>query len=328
MPEDHEGLSAIGWNDRWASLLAQIEGDPTPARVVRHDGVSLVLATADGVKTASLGSRLDPEPTVGDWVALVDGYPAAVLERTSLLRRRAALRDEEQVLAANVDVVFLVCGLDRRVKSARVQRGAALAADAGAQPIIVLTKAAEARDLDEVVARIGKANPGIPIVVTSVREGQGVDALREAARGRTAVMVGESGAGKSTIVNALLAEEVAATGAVRAGDSKGRHTTTTRHLHPLPGGGALIDSPGIRSIGLWGDAEAVNDAFADIAELSENCRFVDCGHDSEPDCAVKQACEDGNLSAERLEAWRALTAETEEMARRRLLASRRRGSKR
>lgn len=320
-------LSEAGWGSRWQALLSEIPGEATPGRVARHDGVSLVLITPEGITTAPLGVRLVPEPTVGDWVALVDGRPVAVLERTSLLRRRAALRDEEQVLAANVDVVLLVCGLDRRVKAARIQRGAALAADAGAESVIVLTKAAEAKDVEGVMARVAKANPGIPIVVTSVREGQGVDDLRRSLRGRTAVMVGESGAGKSTIVNALLADEVAATGAVRAGDSKGRHTTTTRHLHLLPGGGALIDSPGIRSIGLWGDAEAVNDAFNDIAELGEMCRFVDCGHDTEPDCAVKDACEQGVLSPERLEAWRTLTAETEEMARRRLQASRRRGSK-
>jgi len=323
---DSESLSALGWNARWADLLEKVSPGATPGRVVRHDGVSLVLAVAEGTVNAALGVRLDPEPTVGDWVALVGGHPVAVLPRTSLLRRQAAMREVEQVLAANVDIVFLVCGLDRPVKAARVQRGAALAADAGAKPIIVLTKAAQAKDASGVVARIGKANPGIPIIVTSVREGAGVEELRDAARDMTVAMVGESGAGKSTIVNALLEKEAAATGAVRAGDSKGRHTTTTRHLHPLPSGGALIDSPGIRSIGLWGDASSVKDAFADIAALSDDCRFVDCRHDTEPDCAVKAAVLEGTLTSERLEAWRALTEETEASARRRLAASRRRGS--
>ena len=323
-----ESLSALGWNTRWADLLEEVSPGATPGRVVRHDGLSLVLAVTEGIVNATLGTRLDPEPTVGDWVALVGGHPVAVLPRTSLLRRQAAMRDVQQVLAANVDIVFLVCGLDRPVKAARVQRGAALAADAGAKPVIVLTKAAEAKDASGVVARIGKANPGIPIIVTSVREGSGVEELREAARDKTVAMVGESGAGKSTIVNVLLEKEAAATGAVRAGDSKGRHTTTTRHLHPLPSGGALIDSPGIRSIGLWGDASSVKDAFTDVAALSDDCRFVDCRHDTEPNCAVKAAVIEGTLASERLAAWRALTEETEASARRRLAASRRRGSSR
>jgi ribosome biogenesis GTPase / thiamine phosphate phosphatase len=329
MSDKFESLRAFGWGDRWANLLREVSGDPVPARVVRHDGVSLAVAGPDGMTSLTLSTRLDPEPTVGDWVAVVDGHPVAVLERTSLLRRRAALRDEEQVLAANVDLVFLVCGLDRPVKAARVQRGAALAADAGAEPLIVLTKATQSKDPAAVVKRLEKANPGIAVIVTSVREGMGVAELRAAAQGRTVAMVGESGAGKSTIVNALLDEEAAATGAVRSGDSKGRHTTTTRHLHLLPGGGALIDSPGIRSIGLWGDERAVNETFADIAVLSEECRFVDCGHDTEPDCAVKTAVLEGTLSSDRVAAWRALKEEAEAIARRRLAASRRpQGSRR
>lgn len=306
-----DSLRAWGWNGRWADLLRDLPGEHVPGRVVRHDGVALVVAGPDGIVTASLGTRLEPEPTVGDWVAMVDGRPVAVLERASLLRRRSAMRDAEQVLAANVEVVLLVCGLDRPVKAGRVQRGATLASDAGAQPVVVLTKAALAKDAKRVADRIGAANPGIPLIVTSVREGVGIEEVRNLARDRTVALVGESGAGKSSIVNALLDKEVAAVGAVRAGDSKGRHTTTTRFLHVLPGGGTLIDSPGIRSVGLWGDADAVAETFADIAALGDGCRFADCGHDSEPDCAVKDAVAEGTLSAERLAAWRALTRETE-----------------
>lgn len=328
MSEDFAPLAPLGWTARWAEELARVPGAAVPGRVVRHDGASLVVAGPDGIVDVQLSRRLDPEPTVGDWLAIVDGHPVAVLERTSLLRRQAAMRDVPQVLAANVDIVFLVCGLDRPVKSARVQRGAALAADAGAESVIVLTKAAQARDPDGVAQRIGRANPGIPIIVTSVREGVGVAELRDAARGRTVAMVGESGAGKSTIVNALLEKEAAATGAVRAGDSRGRHTTTTRHLHLLPGGGALIDSPGIRSIGLWGDPDAVEETFADVAALGDGCRFADCRHHTEPDCAVKAAVLEGVLAPERLAAWRALALETEANAKRRLAAARRRGSPR
>lgn len=306
-----DSLRAWGWSGRWADLLRDIPGQPVPGRVVRHDGVALVVAGPDGIVAAPLGTRLEPEPTVGDWVAMVDGRPVAVLERSSVLRRRSAMRDAEQVLAANVEVVLLVCGLDRPVKAGRVQRGATLASDAGARPVIVLTKAALAKNAQRVADRIGATNPGIPLIVTSVREGLGIEEVRDVARDKTVALVGESGAGKSSIVNALLDKEVAAVGAVRAGDSKGRHTTTTRFLHVLPGGGTLIDSPGIRSVGLWGDSDAVAETFADIAALGDGCRFADCGHDSEPDCAVKDAVAEGTLSNERLSAWRALARETE-----------------
>jgi ribosome biogenesis GTPase len=323
-----DSLTAFGWNARWAALLREVPGEPVPGRVVRHDGVALVVAGPDGIVTAPLGARFEPEPTVGDWVAMHEGRPVAVLTRSSLLRRRAAGRDAEQVLAANVDVVLLVCGLDRPVKTGRIQRGATLASDAGAQPVIVLTKATRADDAQRVADRVGAANPGIALIVSSVREGVGVEELRAVARDRTVALLGESGAGKSSIVNALLDKEAAAVGAVRAGDLKGRHTTTTRFLHVLPGGGTLIDSPGIRSVGLWGDADSVAETFADIAALADGCRFADCGHDSEPDCAVKAAVAEGTLAPERLSAWRALEQEAGVKAQRDLAASRRNPSRR
>jgi ribosome biogenesis GTPase len=291
--------------------------------VVRHDGVALVVAGSEGIVVAPLGARFEPEPTVGDWVAMVAGQPVAVLERSSLLRRRASGRETEQVLAANVDVVFLVCGLDRPVKTSRIQRGATLASDAGAVPVIVLTKAQGAENAERVRDRVSLANAGIALIVTSVREGLGIEKLRVAARDKTVALLGESGAGKSSIVNALLDKEAALVGAVRASDNKGRHTTTTRFLHVLPGGGTLIDSPGIRSIGLSGDSDAVRDSFADIAALADGCRFADCGHDSEPDCAVKVAVAEGMLERERLASWRSLKSETEHVAHRDLAASRR-----
>lgn len=325
---EFDALTAFGWNAHWADLLRAVPGEPVPGRVVRHDGVALVVAGPNGIVTATLGVRLEPEPTVGDWVAIVDGQPVVVLERSSLLRRRASGRDAEQVLAANVDVVLLVCGLDRPVKASRIQRGATLAADAGARPVIVLTKSAQAENVQRVADRVASANPGVELIVTSVREGIGVDELLAVSRDSTVALLGESGAGKSSIVNALLGKQAAAVGEVRASDNKGRHTTTTRFLHLLPGGGTLIDSPGIRSIGLWGDNDSVAETFADIAALADGCRFADCGHDSEPDCAVKAAVAEGTLTLERLDAWRALEQESVDNAKRDLAASRRNTARR
>lgn len=317
-----DALIPFGWNARWAELLRAVPGDAIPGRVVRHDGVALVVAGPGGVVVAPFGARIEPEPTVGDWVAMLDGRPMAVLERASLLRRRAA-GDAEQALAANVDVVFLVCGLDRPVKLGRIRRGATVATDAGARPVVVLTKAAQHANGQRVAERVGEADPGLGVLVTSVREGIGVEQLRALARGSTVALLGESGAGKSSIVNALLDKEIAAVGEVRESDRKGRHTTTTRFLHVLPGGGTLIDSPGIRSVGLSGEENAVAETFADITALADGCRFVDCGHDTEPGCAVKAAVAEGALAPDRLPAWRALRQEVEANARRDLAASRR-----
>jgi ribosome biogenesis GTPase len=308
-PADVRELERYGWGPRWANLLAEHPG-ATPGRVTRHDGSAVQLATTEGVVVAPLVRRLDPAPAVGDWVACIDGEPAAVLPRASLLRRRASDKDVGQVLAANVDIVFLVCGLDRVVKAGRIDRGATLARDAGAVPIVVLTKAALAdSNAASVAADLAVTNPGIEILITSAHEGIGLDALRERARDRTVTLLGESGAGKSSLVNALLGEDVAAIGDVRQGDSKGRHTTTSRDMHVLPTGGVLIDTPGIRGVGLWVEPEAVAETFPEIDELAAECRFGDCSHDTEPGCAVLAAVDAGSVTPARLAAWRALERE-------------------
>jgi ribosome biogenesis GTPase len=306
-------LAPLGWDERWAAALGDVDPDAEPGRVLRHHGAGLVLALPDGPETVMFTRRLDPEPTVGDWVAVAGGEVLAVLARRSLLRRRAAHSDGEQQLAANVDRVLLVCGLDRPVKDGRIQRGTAIAHDAGAEPVVVLTKAerADATDADQAVAEVRAGNPGISVVVTSVKEGLGLDELHALIRGRTVTLLGESGAGKSSIVNALLGTEVALTGEVRDGDAKGRHTTTGRELHLLADGGVLIDTPGIREVGLVGEADAVAETFAEVSELAETCRFSDCHHETEPGCAIVAAIEAGELDPVRVERWKALRDETE-----------------
>jgi ribosome biogenesis GTPase len=274
---------------------------------------------------------MDPSPTVGDWLAYRDDRVVAVLPRLSLLQRRAVGSDvdtaQPQPLAANVDLVLLVCGLDRAVKPGRIQRGATLAWDAGAVPAVVLTKAATVADAAEVAARVEAENPGLDVVVTSAHEAEGIDRLRALVRDKTVTMLGESGAGKSSLLNALMGHDVAAIGRVRGGDRKGRHTTTARELHPLPGGGTLIDTPGIREVGLWVDPEAVAATFTDVEEHAVGCRFADCRHDGEPGCAVRAAVDAGDLAAARVESWRALRAEAESAARRAVRHEQRRHEK-
>ena len=276
--------------------------------MLRHDGVSVNVLTPSGERIVKLRRGADA-PTVGDWLALDGDTLVAVLERSSLLRRRAAGGDDLQVLAANIDLVLLVCGLDRFVRAGRVQRGEALAWDAGAVPVLVLTKADLAEDLDGTLAEIDAVHQGLERFLTSASEGLGIAELRTRLVGSTSVLLGESGAGKSRLVNAILGADVAVTGAVRQGDAKGRHTTTNRQLHLVPGGGVIIDSPGIREVGLAGDEESVDATFTDVEALALECRFNDCAHTGEPGCAVAAAVRAGTLAQDRLAAYLELREE-------------------
>jgi len=314
-PSAFDPLIQLGWNDRWRALLAEVGPDAEPGRVLRHDGVAVQVATPSGERMVKLRRGIDPL-TVGDWLALDGETVVGLLDRASLLRRRAAGGDDQQLLAANLDLVLLACGLDRPVTAGRIQRGEALAWDAGAHPILVLTKADLADDLDEIEATVDEEHPGLERLVVSAVTGLGIDALRDRLAGHTSVMLGESGAGKSRLVNAVLGTDAAVVGAVREGDRKGRHTTTNRQLHQLPAGGVVIDSPGIREVGLAGDEESVDATFADIDELGEECYFADCGHAGEPGCAIALALEAGELSADRLAAYQELRKEAASAARR------------
>ncbi|WP_426572446.1 ribosome small subunit-dependent GTPase A [Aquihabitans sp. McL0605] len=316
-----ELLARYGWDDRWSSRFdeylttsaaAEVDG-PVPGRVIRHDGAGLMVALESGPVRAMFGPPITPRPVVGDWVVLDrTSTPVATLPRDSLLRRRAAgTSEKEQAMAANVDLVLVVCGLDRPVRGGRIQRTITIALDAGAESLVVLTKAdkvgPEVAAEAEMIAH--EVDAALEVVTLSAKGGWGIDDLLDRVGQRTVALIGESGAGKSTLVNALMEGEVAAEGDVREGDSKGRHTTTHRELHLLDGGGVLVDTPGIREVGIWTDTDAVAESFPDIEELAERCRFRDCAHQKEPGCAVRAAVAAGTLAPERLEAWRALDAE-------------------
>ena len=318
-------LDAYGWDAGWAGAydaaraspaLGDVE-HPQPGRVVRHDGAGLVVATVDGPVRAMFGPTVEPAPVVGDWVVLDRiPNPRATLPRRSLLRRRAAGGEGEQAMAANVDLVLIVCGLDRPVRLGRIQRTMTLANDAGAESLVVLTKADAVGPEVAAAAELTAAevDPDLAVVTLSARGGWGIPDLLDHIGTRTVALIGESGAGKSTLVNALVNAEVAATGGVRQGDAKGRHTTTSRELHLLANGGVLVDTPGIREVGIFADPDAVAETFPDVEELATQCRFNDCAHRTEPDCAIQAAVNDGELDPNRLARWRALEAEAEAAA--------------
>jgi ribosome biogenesis GTPase len=255
-------------------------------------------------------------PVVGDWVAArVVGPGQALVEavlprRTCFSRRAAGKREAEQALAANIDLVFLVCALDGDFSPRRLERYLTLAAEGGASPVVVLNKSDLCDDLADRMRQTAAVARDAPVVVTSTLGGPGVEDLRAfLAPGRTVALLGSSGVGKSSIVNALLGEERLRTAEVRAQDSKGRHTTTHRELMALPGGGALIDTPGLRELQLWASGESVDETFDEIAAAGAACRFRNCSHHGEPGCAVQEALDDGAISAERWQSYQKLRAE-------------------
>lgn len=308
-------LSAYGWDEDVAARFERLPADQTPregevevGRVVRIERIHAFVRAAGGEIIANVTAG-NPLPAVGDWVSVSqrDGGAASILarvERRSVLVRRDPDSDQiEQVLAANVELVAIFAPLDR-LNLARVERELLVAWESGAKPIVLLTKADLVPEPDAVVEEATRRLASADVIVTSGHTGLGVEAVRAALRpNHTAVLLGPSGAGKSTLANALLGEELLKTGAVRAADRRGRHTTTNRQLVPVPGGGVLIDTPGIRSLGVAAGEESLAAAFADIDALAEGCRFSDCRHDREPGCAVQAAADAGDLDADRLSSF-------------------------
>jgi ribosome biogenesis GTPase len=250
-------------------------------------------------------------PAVGDWVAVRGELAVAVLPRSSAFVRTVAGRTSAaQVVAANLDTVLVVDALIGGTRLRRVERYLAVAWSSGATPVVVLTKSDLCHDVAAVVEQVREDALGVEVLAVSSVTGEGLDAVRALLPpGRTGAMVGPSGVGKSSLVNALSGDAVAGTGVIREADGRGRHTTTARELHLLPGGGLLVDTPGMRELSLYDDADGVDTAYADVALLAAGCRFRDCAHRTEPGCAVAAAIDAGRLDPARYAAWRKLQAE-------------------
>ncbi|MFJ8851393.1 ribosome small subunit-dependent GTPase A [Streptomyces sp. NPDC102437] len=336
-------LSPYGWDDAWAAEFAPYaEQGLLPGRVVRVDRGQCDVVTPEGTLRADTAFVVPRDPMrivcTGDWVAVdPDGDPQFVRtllpRRTAFVRSTSSQRSEGQVLATNVDHIVICLSLAVDFDLGRVERFLALAmsssggdallggggpaGNGAAEPIVVLTKAdlvPDATTLSYLVQDIEGVAPGVQVLTVSSTTGEGIDVFSAIVSGGTSVLLGASGAGKSTLANTLLGHDVMEVQAARDVDGKGRHTTTTRNLLLLPSGGVLIDTPGLRGVGLW-DAEAgVGQVFSEIEELAERCRFHDCAHESEPGCAVLAAIEDGSLHERRLDSFRKLIRENQRIA--------------
>jgi ribosome biogenesis GTPase / thiamine phosphate phosphatase len=301
----------------WSTVLTGAEASD-PNRVIRVRNIGADVAVGDWVIPSGDGGRVED-----------------VLPRRSALIRRASFegaRGVADTLAANVDVVFLTHAFGATPNQRRLERELVLAFDSGAEPAVVLTKSDLVDDPDPARRELAEVALGVPVLVASGRTGAGIDVLRAFARGgRTLAFLGASGVGKSTLVNAMLGADVQTVTDVRSGDQRGRHTTVAAELLPLPGGGWLLDTPGLRAVSLWLSGDGIERAFADVFELAEHCRFRDCKHDQEPGCAVRAAIEEGRLDPDRFASLERIVAEEaaveEEQRAKERAADRRRGGR-
>lgn len=317
-------LRSYGWSDALQIAFAPFAAQGfVPGRiVVQQRGGYRLITEAGELAARSTGPLMKAasdleRPTAGDWVAVEarPGETTALVHHllprtTAFVRKASGPRAGAQVVAANVDVALLVASMNANLNPRRLERYLATTHESGARPVIVLTKADLAEFLDEDVAEIEAMASGAPVLATSAKTGLGLDALRaHLPPGKTAVLLGSSGAGKSTLLNVLAGEDRMDTGAIREADDRGRHTTTHRELVLLPSGALILDTPGMRELGLWDADEGVAATFADIEVLASQCRFRDCGHGEEPGCAVRAALDDGTLDPGRLYNFEKLQAE-------------------
>ncbi|ARZ67137.1 ribosome small subunit-dependent GTPase A [Streptomyces sp. HU2014] len=322
-------LTAYGWDDDWVAAFApHAARGLTPGRIVRVDRgrCDLVVPDGDTVRTVHADTGLvttgDPQRIMctGDWAAvdLAQGFVRALLpRRTAFVRSTSSKRSEAQILAANVTHAVVAVSLAVELDLGRVERFLTLAWESGATPLVVLTKADLVPDpvvLGHLLDDTAVVAPGAQVLAVSSATGEGIDVLAAALAGGTAVLLGQSGAGKSTLANAVVGADVQDVHATRDSDGKGRHTTTTRNLLTMPGGGVLIDTPGLRGVGLWDADGGVARTFAEIDALARDCRFHDCAHTGEPGCAVLAALDAGELPERRLDSYRKLIRENEWIA--------------
>ena len=328
-------LQEMGWDSEFEVQFGMLGVEGCMAgRVVRQDRHVYSVQTSDSMQAAEVSGTFRHRaespadfPAVGDWVAVqvvekggTGLIHAVVPRRTQFSRKAAGSRTDEQVIAANLDVVFLVSALDggRAFNPRRIERYLLLTQESGAEPVIVLNKVDVCPDVEACVARAREVARGRPLYAVSATHGIGIERLRDhLGCGVTAAFLGSSGVGKSALINALLGKDYQAVGDVREDDRRGRHTTTHRELLVLPEGGLLIDTPGMRELQLWGEGEDLDGAFDDIEAFAAECHFRDCTHAGEPGCAVRLAVSDGHIEGRRLESYHDLQREMRHLASRR-----------